>query len=256
VSPRASVTGERVITPEGGFNPTWQRHVAAYAAAAGLLPAGSEVLDLACGVGHSSHLLAPRRTVGVDSCARALRGQRRPTVVADMRALPFGPGRFASVVAVHAIEHVGDPDRVLVEVVRVLVPRGVALFVTPNRLTFARPDEVVDPYHLREYDPAELAEVCGRWFDSVRILGLFGSERYMALLEEQRAALDRLLGLDPLHARRLVPRRVRQLLYDRLLTRARGGEDSRAASITPSDFRLGEDDLDACLDVVALCRRS
>ena len=32
------VTGERVSTPEGGFKPTWERHVAAYAAAAELLP--------------------------------------------------------------------------------------------------------------------------------------------------------------------------------------------------------------------------
>ena len=25
------ITGERVVSPAGGFNPTWQRHVAAYA---------------------------------------------------------------------------------------------------------------------------------------------------------------------------------------------------------------------------------
>ena len=44
------ITGERVASPEGGFNPTWQRHVAAYKLAERFLPDG-KVLDLGCGVG-------------------------------------------------------------------------------------------------------------------------------------------------------------------------------------------------------------
>lgn len=251
-----TVTGERVVTPEGGFNPTWQRHVAAYAAAARLLPPDSEVLDLGCGVGHSFRLLAPRETVGVDISPEALAGQDRPTVAADMRALPFASGRFASVLSVHSVEHVPDPDRVLTEVVRVLRPGGVALFVTPNRLTFGRPDEIIDPYHFREYDPDELRGLCRRFFDRVEISGLFGSERYQELVDEQHATLDRLLRRDPLRARRMVPRRARQALYDRMLTRARRDEDPRAAAITPDDFEVRTEGLDGCLDVLALCRMS
>jgi SAM-dependent methyltransferase len=252
----STVTGERVVTLEGGFNPTWQRHVAAYRAAARLLPPGSDVLDLGCGVGHSFTLLAPRRTVGVDLSAEALAGQDRETVVADMRALPFDSGRFASVVSVHSLEHVPDPERVLAETVRVLRPGGSALFVTPNRLTFARPDEIIDPYHHREYDPAELRSLCARFFASVELSGLFGSERYLELVAEQRAALDRLLARDPLRLRRAVPRRARQLLYDRLLTRARRVQDPRAEAITADDFSVRGAGLDGCLDVLALCRRS
>jgi SAM-dependent methyltransferase len=252
----SAITGERVVTAAGGFNPTWQRHVAAYAAATELLPSESEVLDLGCGVGHSFELLAPRRTVGVDLDADALAAQDRPTVVADMRALPFEAGRFASVLSVHSLEHVPDPERVLAEAVRVLRPGGTAIFVTPNRLTFARPDEIVDPYHHREFDPEELRAECSRHFAELRVLGLFGSERYLELVREQRASLDRMLALDPLRVRRLVPRRARQVLYDRLLTRARRSADPRAAAITRQDFFLGTDALAACLDVVAVCRRS
>jgi SAM-dependent methyltransferase len=65
------VTGERVVTAAGGFNPTWQRHVAAYAECERFLPPG-RVLDLGCGVGHSYELLAPRETVGVDLDAGAI----------------------------------------------------------------------------------------------------------------------------------------------------------------------------------------
>jgi SAM-dependent methyltransferase len=247
------VTGERVTTPAGGFNPTWQRHVAAYALCADLLPPG-RVLDVGAGVGHSFHLLAPRETVGVDRDAAALAGQERETAVADMRALPFADASFASVLAVQSIEHVPDPERALREFVRVLEPGGTAVLVTPNRLTFARPDEIIDPYHYAEYDADQLRALCAGAFASVELHGLFGSPRYLELVAEERRRLDALLRRDPLRARRLVPRRARQALYDRMLSRARRADDPRAAAIEVSDFSLASGGLDAALDLVAVCR--
>ncbi len=251
-----TITGERVTTASRGFNPTWQRHVAAYRAAADLLGPGP-VLDLGCGIGHSYELLAPRETVGLDRDPEALAGQARETVVGDMRELPFAAGSFASVLAVHSIEHVPDPERVAAEVVRVLAPGGMAVFVTPNRFTFARAEEIIDPYHYVEYGPAELAELLDPTFATVHVRGLFGSEAYLELVAEQQAKLDRLLSCDPLRLRRFVPRRVRQRLYNLLLTRERAGENPRAAQITPADFRLGSERIAAeALDLIAVCRRA
>lgn len=251
----ARITGERVMSPEGGFNPTWQRHVAAYALSAPYLPDG-RVLDLGCGVGHSYHLLAPRETVGVDISAEALAGQDRETHVADMRALPFDAGSFPGVLSVQSLEHVPDAERVLAEVVRVLEPGpgSVAVFVTPNRLTLGRPDEIIDPYHYVEYDHRELGEICGRFFADVQVRGLFGSPRYMEIFDEERRTLDRTLAKDPLRLRRLVPMRAKQWLYDVMLRRHRRDEDPRAEAIEPGDFELRDDDLDSALDVVAICR--
>jgi SAM-dependent methyltransferase len=248
-----SVTGERVSTAAGGFNPTWQRHRAAYLCAAPLLPDG-RVLDLGCGTGHSFELLAPRTTVGVDADPGALRGQRRETVVADMRELPFPDATFASVLSVQSIEHVPDPERVLAEVARVLEPSGTAIFVTPNRLTFARADEIIDPYHHVEFEAAELHALCEPFFESVEMRGLFGSERYLAIVDDEKEKLDALLRRDPLRLRRLVPRRVKQVLYDRRLRAERSSDDPRAAAIDVADFTLEPGPLDRSLDLVAVCR--
>jgi hypothetical protein len=84
--------------------------------------------------------------------------------------------------------------------------------------------------------------------------GLFGSDRYRELVDEQRRRLDRLLARDPLRLRKLVPRGLRQRLYDRMLTRARRDDDPRAAAIRPEDFELRATGLQDCLDVVAACR--
>lgn len=248
-----TATGERVFTPAGGWNPTWQRHVAAYALCEPLLPVG-RVLDLGCGVGHSFRLLAPRETVGVDVDERALEGQDRRTLRADMRDVPLPDDSFAAVLAVHSIEHVPDPERVLAESVRLLAPGGVAVFVTPNRLTFARHDEIIDPYHFREFDPQELERLIRPFFPSVEVLGLFGSERYLELVAEQRRKLDALLRRDPLRLRRFVPRRVRQRLYDRRLSAERRVRDPRAEAIDVSDFATGPAPLEEALDLIAVGR--
>jgi SAM-dependent methyltransferase len=246
------ITGERVSSPEGGFNPTWQRHVAAYALAEQWLGPGT-VLDLGCGVGHSYHLLAPRETVGVDVDPAALAGQDRRTVVADMRALPFEDGSFASVLSVQSLEHVPDPERAVAEVARVLEPGGTAVFVTPNRLTLGRPDEIIDPYHYVEFTADELGALCRRSFEQVETHGLFGSPRYMELFEEERVKLDKLLRLDPARVRRLVPMRGKQVLYDLMLNRYRKLDDPRAEAITPEDFEFRDAGLEDALDVCAVC---
>ena len=161
------ITGERVVSPAGGFNPTWQRHVAAYALAEPELGAG-RVLDLGCGVGHSFHLLAPRETVGVDVDARrspARTARRSWRTCARCRSRTAASLRCCRV---QSLEHVPDPERVLAEVARVLEPDGVAVFVTPNRLTLGRPDEIIDPYHHVEFDAGELRALCERFFAASR----------------------------------------------------------------------------------------
>jgi hypothetical protein len=130
----------------------------------------------------------------------------------------------------------------------------MAVYATPNRLTFGRPDEIIDPYHYVELDALELRALCSRRFEEVTVRGLFAAERYMVIFREEREKLDRLLRRDPLRARRLVPRRTRQRLYDSLLRRYRPASDHRGEAIEITDFELREDGLEEALDVFAFCR--
>ena len=247
------VTGERISSPEGGFNPAWQRHSFAYASCDPILGPG-KVLDVGCGVGHSFDLLAPRETIGLDIDPEALAGQDRETVVADIRDIPFPDGSFESVISMHSIEHVPDPERVVAELSRVVESDGTAVVVTPNRLTFGRPDEIIDPFHFIEFSPDEFRALCLRGFNDVELQGLFASQRYMVLFDEERKTLDKLLRFDPLNLRRFVPLRMKQWLYDFLLRHFRRETDPRAEMIDQTDFELRDTGLDESLDLYAICR--
>ena len=248
----ARVTGERIVTPHGGFNASWQRHLACYALIAPLLPRGS-VVDVGCGTGHARHHLEPRRSIGIDYDHDALLGQGRPTLRADMRALPVRSGGTDAVACIHAIEHVPDPQRAVAEMARAVRPGGTVVFVTPNRLTFGRADEVIDPYHYIEFDSDQLAALCAPYFPKVESYGVFGSARYADYWEGERRKMNTTLRVDPLRLRRFIPRRGRQVLYDWALSKARRPGDSPAAAFTIDDFVLRADNLAAAHDVVAVC---
>ena len=67
--------------------------------------------------------------------------------------------------------------------------------------------------------------------------------------------LDRLLTIDRLRLRRRMPNRVLRVLYDTALRAARlRRKDPVAGAITVDDFFVGRDDLDQCLDLIAVCR--
>src|SRR5260370_34110053 len=149
------ITGERIVTNQGGFNPTWQRHTLKYRSAAAFFPPGPAVA-LGCGTGHAAQFLAGRWTVGVDIDHGALAGQRRPTVLAALRRTPFAGGSFDGAVCLHAVEHVPDPERVVAECARLVRPGGTAVLSTPNRLTSLRPDAIIYPYHQIASAPEQL----------------------------------------------------------------------------------------------------
>ena len=80
-------TGERIVTNQGGFNPTWQRHTVNYRFAAAFLPRGTAV-DLGCGTGPYLQILAglAREVVGVDVA---------PAMIEEAtRNLPAGLGKI------------------------------------------------------------------------------------------------------------------------------------------------------------------
>ncbi len=96
--------------------------------------AGLMGLDVGCGEGHNTRQVAARGAsmVGVDISAEMIGAARHDegseraldVVRADARALPFPAASFDFAVAFMSLMDMPDPDRVLVEVARVVRPGG------------------------------------------------------------------------------------------------------------------------------------
>jgi 2-polyprenyl-6-hydroxyphenyl methylase/3-demethylubiquinone-9 3-methyltransferase len=100
---------------------------------------GHRVLDVGCGTGAFSLRALERGAmvasldIGPQLLARA-RAKGVPRVVAgDAMILPFADARFDVVLSSECIEHTADPQRAVVEMLRVLRPGGRLVLTCPNR---------------------------------------------------------------------------------------------------------------------------
>jgi SAM-dependent methyltransferase len=241
--PPLELTGERTLPDLPEENYWFRRHLVAYRWVADRC-AGQSVVDMACGEGYGSATIAERArsVVGVDANPEthehARLKYRRPNL-SFRRALveEFDEGApYDAIVFFQTIEHLADPGKLLERFASLLAPGAIAYISTPNRLTLAPPGAARsdNPWHVREYSPAEYRELLAPHFGAVELLGVFPAGK----LRLHQAALR--LGWDRIHpALRLTTRFYRWLV----------------PAITERDFTFRTGSLDRALDFVAVCRR-
>jgi SAM-dependent methyltransferase len=238
--PPLALTGERTLPDIPEENYWYRRHLAVYEWIAARC-SGRRVVDMACGEGYGTAVLARRapRVTGVDANPEAHEHARlrysRPGVrfVRDM--VDRDGEECDAVVFLQTIEHVQDPAAVLRHIRGMLRPGGVAYVSTPNVLTLAPEgaERSGNPWHLREYRHEEFRELCATCFGEVELLGLFHARK----LRVHELALK--LGWDEVHRRLGLTR----AFYDRF-----------NPAIVASDFALRPAPLERALDFLAVLR--
>jgi 2-polyprenyl-3-methyl-5-hydroxy-6-metoxy-1,4-benzoquinol methylase len=205
---------------------------------------GKEVLDVACGVGYGSALLASgsARVVGGDVDGESIEYARTrygaPNVefqVLDAMALPFADAAFDVVCSFETIEHLPDRDAYLREVARVLRPGGTYLVSTPrvDRTT----ETPANPFHRVEYARADFEALLGAHFGDVT---LYGQRR----TETRRHRILRRLDVLGLRRRSALLRRASSLT---------GTPATEHATL--DDVVISADDLDRATELYAVCTR-
>jgi 2-polyprenyl-3-methyl-5-hydroxy-6-metoxy-1,4-benzoquinol methylase len=162
-------TGERFLPEVRGA--IWYEHWHRYAVAAPLAEA-KRVLDAACGEGYGSFLLARSASsvVGVDlsqdTISHASQRYAQPNLrfeAASVTQLPLADASVDVVVSFETIEHLSPQAEMLAEFRRVLAPDGVLVLSSPNKPVYNE-GGVANPYHVRELDRAELAQLLATRF--------------------------------------------------------------------------------------------
>ncbi len=248
--PPLALTGERTLPDVPAENYWFRRHLAVYQWIAARV-IGLRVIDLACGEGYGSDVLAlaAAGVVGVDANPEAYEHARlrypRENLRFERGLIETFSEPADAVVFLQTVEHLTDPAQAL-EHMRALVAGtgtgasgpGTVFISTPNVLTLAprgasRSD---NPWHVREYRAEEFEELCRGCFRSVEMLGLFHARK----LRVHDHALR--LGWDGVHTRLGLTERF----YDWF-----------TPAISASDFALRSADdaaLSGALDFVAVCR--
>jgi SAM-dependent methyltransferase len=239
--PPLELTGERTLPDVPEENYWYRRHLVVYEWVAERT-AGRRVVDMACGEGYGSDLMADRgaaSVVGVDANPEAHEHARlryvRPNLRFERDLVESFSEPCDAVVFLQTIEHVEDPGAILRHFRSMLRPGGFVYVSTPNLLTLAPQgaEKSDNPWHVREYREEEFRELCRSSFGEVELLGVFHARR----LRAHEVALR--LGWDSVHKRLGLTERF----YRRF-----------TPAIAATDFRLGRDRLDRALDFLAVCR--
>jgi SAM-dependent methyltransferase len=237
--PPLQLTGERTLPDVPEENYWFRRHLAVYEWIAARVP-GRRVVDLACGEGYGSAVLArtAASVVGVDANLEAFTHARAKysgeRVRFERTMVELWEGDVDCVVFLQTIEHIPDPDAMLARIRELIGPGGVAYVSTPNVLTLAPEgaERSGNPWHVREYRPEEYRALCERHFARVDLLGLFHARK----LRVHQVAIER-LGWDRVHA----ALRLTKPFYDRF-----------TPAISARDFVLRRGDLGRALDLLAV----
>ncbi|MBY5163069.1 class I SAM-dependent methyltransferase [Salsipaludibacter albus] len=198
------LTGERTGPDVPDENYWFRRHVAAYDHVAAAIH--GTVLDAGCGEGYGLPILlaaGARGVIGAELDPTTAEHARRryaddsvaeiDVIEADLAELPLVDTTLDAAVCLQVVEHLTEPDEAMAELVRVVHPGGLVAVSTPNRTTFTPAGSPRNPFHVREYDAVELAELLDRaGLVDVRVLGLHHGPRLAAALAP--------LGDDPVAA--------------------------------------------------------
>lgn len=124
------------------------------------IPAGLRILDLGCGPGVDiSFLVSSNEVHGIDIADEALELASEQGIIphrldlSQVQQLPFPQESFDIVVATDILEHLFLPQNLLMEIRRLLKPRGSAILSVPNhfywkmRLRILRGAGVILPFH-------------------------------------------------------------------------------------------------------------
>ena len=168
-------TGERLVTQVTNLHGTIE-HLHRYAIA--LSYANNKVvLDIACGEGYGSGLLATKanKVFGVDISSAAVKHARKkyklPNLefrVGSTSKIPIDDFYVDLVISFETIEHHDAHDEMMKEISRVLKPGGMLIISSPEKSIYKERDPN-NPFHIKELELNELQKLLQKYFKHLKI---------------------------------------------------------------------------------------
>ena len=232
-------TGERFVP--GTQGEIWVEHWHRYHFAA-RWAAGKRVLDVACGEGYGSALLArtAARVTGVDLSSAAVEHARRRYAAlgnvafecAPCTGLALADASVDVAVSFETIEHIAEQDAFLDELARVLTPEGVLLLSCPNKLEYSDKRGFANEFHVRELYRDELGGLVARRFPECTWYGQRATFFSLIAPEAPAPAAGQLVEVEESHPEDASPRLESPLYFLVVASRRRASLDAPAPALS------------------------
>lgn len=169
-------TGERLVTSLNNQYGTFE-HLHRYALAREFAT-DKIVLDIACGEGYGSNLLAQvaKRVIGVDisngAINHASEKYQLPSlefIAGSTSEIPLESDSVDLVVSFETIEHHDEHEQMFKEINRVLKENGVLILSSPEKNIYKKRDPI-NPFHIKEITLEELILLARTHFEHVEVL--------------------------------------------------------------------------------------
>ncbi|MCC6181895.1 MAG: hypothetical protein B6D44_00550 [Ignavibacteriales bacterium UTCHB2] len=166
-------TGERLET--NIFNQNTLEHLHRYSIALNLVQ-DKTILDIACGTGYGTNILASRAKaiVGIDvdekTIEQARYNYRKGNIefkAGSITSIPYKDNYFDVVVSFETVEHIENHELMMSEIKRVLKADGILIMSSPDKLYYSDIPNYKNVFHLNELYENNFKELIEKYFNNV-----------------------------------------------------------------------------------------
>ena len=140
-----------------------------------------KVLDLACGEGYGSFILAEdaMEVIGIDIDGTTIRHahvkynrENLKYLRGSITDVPIKKGKiFDVIVCFEALEHIEGHERLISEAKRLIKDDGIFIISTPNKYLYSDVTKYQNPFHLKELYLDELKSLLSKYFKNLILCG-------------------------------------------------------------------------------------
>lgn len=137
-----------------------------------------KVLDIACGEGYGSYLMSAitSEMTGVDINEKVIRTATAKYKRSGLRfqsgsalKIPMPDASVDVIVSFETLEHLSEHDKMMLEFKRVLIPGGLLIISTPDKLNYSDKTGHKNIYHLKELYFHEFRSLLSQYFLAQRV---------------------------------------------------------------------------------------